>query len=65
MSLGYHRFNQKTNEIFLRVSALASKMLNQKLYYVYLISLIKCLHFFDLTFLDARAEILNQISLVF
>ena len=46
---------KKTKEFFLRISALASKMrLNQKLYntkYVKqpLISIIKCLYFFDLT----------------
>ena len=34
MSFGCHRFDQKINEIFLRISALASKKrLNQKLYY--------------------------------
>ena len=46
---------KKTNEIFLRISALASKKrLNQKLYYTKYVkqplnSIIKCLHFFDLT----------------
>ena len=34
MSFGCHRFDQKANEFFLRISALASKKrLNQKLYY--------------------------------
>ena len=34
MSFGCHHFDQKTNEIFLRISALASKKrLNQTLYY--------------------------------
>ena len=61
-----HLFDQKTNEIFLGISALASKeSSNQKtLLYNYvkqpLVSDIKCLNFFDPTsILEARAEIKN------
>ena len=65
-------FFQKTNEIFSRISALASKKRsNQKCTareskQNHPIRCIKCRYFFDLTsFLEARAEILTKNSLVF
>ena len=71
MSFWCHRLDKKNNEIFSRISALASKKgLNQKLYYTNyvkypLISKMKCLFFgFDL-FLKAMEEILEKNSLVF
>ena len=72
MSFGWHRFDQKTNEIFFKISALASKKRSyQTLYYTKyvkwpLISIIKCLYFFWFNlFLEARAEILKKNWLVF
>ena len=55
ISFWCHRLDKNTNEIFSKISALASKKrLNKKLYYTNyvkkpLISIIKCLYFFDLT----------------
>ena len=72
MSFWCHNFFQKTNEFFSRISALAYKMRsNQKnkgTLYHYLIGFyidsLTLLFWFDL-FLEARAEILEKISLVF
>ena len=71
MSFGCHCFDQKTNKIFLRISALAyKKRLKQKLYYTKyvkwpLINIIKCLFFWFDLFLEARAEILKTIRWFF
>ena len=72
MSFWCHRLDQNTNKIFSKISALASKkMLNQKKWghFIHLIrefyfDSVTLLFWFDL-FLEARAEILEKILLVF
>ena len=73
MSFWCHRLDQNTNEIFSRISALASKKIsnqkNKDTLYTYLIGLfyfdsLTLLFWFGL-FLEARAEILEKISLGF
>ena len=73
MSFWCHQIDQKTNEIFVRISALATKKRSNQKSSVrdsklnHPISGIKSPYFFDLTtFLkEARAEIFTKISLVF